>query len=118
MSDPSTARCRYRPDLGWRAIGRSARGWLVMALVDPGCVVPPSGDAVVPPAQIVGADARALRYGTSAAEILTNPQFRDRFPALYGADWGPASGGPPTALRTPVPEFFARTEFLRLLQIG
>jgi len=119
MFDRSTARrCRHRPDRRWRAVERGALGLLAVALVAGGCVVPPSGDVVPPPVQVIGADARALRYGASAAEILTHPQFRDRVPALYGADWGPAPGGPPTALRSPVPEFFARTESLRLLQVG
>jgi hypothetical protein len=119
MFDRSTARrCRHRPDRRWRAVERGALGLLAVALVAAGCVVPPSGDVVPPPVQVIGADARALRYGASAAEILTHPQFRDRVPALYGADWGPAPGGPPTALRSPVPEFFARTESLRLLQVG
>src|SRR5688500_4132630 len=99
MSDRSTPRgCRHRPDGGWRAVPRGALGLLAVVLVAGGCVVEPSGDAVAPPVQVVGADARALRYGAGAAEILTHPQLRDRFPALYGADWGPAPGGPPTAL--------------------
>jgi hypothetical protein len=118
MSDRLTARrCRHLQDPASQAVGRCALGLLALALVVGGCVVPPSGDAP-PSAQVIGADARALRFGASAAEILTNPQFRDRFPALYAADWGPAQAGPPTALRTPVPEFFARTESLRLLQVG
>src|SRR5262245_37586015 len=130
MADQSIARrCRDR-DRGPRAVaprgrsplsaprGRSplpawgALGLLAVVLVAGGCVVPPSGDGP-PPVRVVGADARALRYGASAVDILTGPQFRDRMPALFGADWGPTAGGPPTALRAPVPEFFARTESLR-----
>ena len=110
--------CNRGHDRGRRAVGRTALALLAMALVAGGCVVPPSGDGATAPAQVLGADARALRFGASAAEILTHPQFRDRLPALFGADWGPAPGGPPTALRAPVTDFFARTESLRLLQIG
>src|SRR5262245_43659576 len=114
----SIARCCRADDRGSRVILRGTLGLLALVLIGGGCVVPPSGDVVPPPARVVGADARALRYGASAAEILTAPQFRDRMPALFGADWGPVAGGVPTALRTPVPEFFARTESLRLLQVG
>ena len=81
-------------------------------------MVPPAGDAVPPSVDVVGADARALRYGASAMEILANPQLRDRVPLLYGADWGPAPAGAPTALRSPVTDFFGRTESLRLLKVG
>jgi len=118
MSDRSIARpCRV-DDRGSRAIARELLGLLAAVLVAGGCVVPPSGNGVPPPAGVVGADARALRYGASAGEILTAPQLRDRIPALFGADWGPVPSGPPSALRVPVPEFFARTEALRLLQVG
>ena len=94
-----------------------ALGSLAIALAAAGCVVPPTGD-VPPSVEIVTADARALRYGASALEILANPQLRDRFPLLYGADWGPVPGAATTALRSPVTDFFARTESLRLLKIG
>ena len=80
--------------------------------------VAPTGEVVPPSIGIVGADARALRYGGSGLEILAHPELRDRFPVLYGADWGPAPGGTTTALRSPITDFFARTESLRLLRVG
>jgi len=101
-----------------RGIARVALGSLAIALVAVGCVVEPTGDAVPPSVEIATADARALRYGASALEILAHPQLRERVPVLYGADWDPAPGGSPTALRRPVTDFFARTDALRLLRVG
>jgi hypothetical protein len=78
------------------------------------CVIPPT--AAPPPVQTVSADARALRYGASAAEIMNHPALRDGVVALYQAEGIPRSGL--TALGAPPAEFFARTESLRLLRVG
>ena len=78
------------------------------------CVIPPT--AAPPAIQPVSADARALRYGASAAEIMNHPALRDGIGALYQAEGIPRSGL--TSLSAPPAEFFARTESLRLLRVG
>lgn len=78
------------------------------------CVIPPT--AAPPPIQTVSADARALRYGASAVEIMNHPALRDGMIALYQAEGMPRSGL--TSLGASPAEFFARTESLRLLRVG
>ena len=41
--------------------------------------------------QVLPADARALRYGPTAAAVLDNPEMQPRIRALYGSDWTPAA---------------------------
>jgi hypothetical protein len=96
-----------------RRIARPMVG-LVILLGTGACVLPPT--AALPPVQPVSADARALRYGASAGEIMNHPALRDGVVALYQAEGIPRSGL--TALGAPPAEFFARTESLRLLRVG
>ena len=96
-----------------RRIARPLVG-IAIAVGAGACVIPPT--VAQPPVQPVSADARALRYGASAAEIMNHPALRDGVVALYQAEGIPRSGL--TALGAPPAEFFARTESLRLLRVG
>jgi hypothetical protein len=84
------------------------------ALLFGACVVPP-GPGVPMPGQagVVPADARALRYGATAPEVLDNPQLREKVRALFGADWG--AGG---KLRFGAPAFFPASSSIRMLRVG
>ena len=62
------------------------------ALSAAACTTPPvPGSSATLPAQVVPADARALAYGRTVAEVIQSPELRDKIPALFGADWMPAS---------------------------
>jgi hypothetical protein len=76
------------------------------------CVLSPPVDAASP-AGVLPADARALRYGPTAPEILENPALRDKVRALFGADWN--LGG---QLRTAAPAFFPASSPLHMVRIG
>jgi hypothetical protein len=59
-----------------------------------GCVVsPPAGTATPPMVGVLPADARALRYGASAPDVLASPEMRSKVTALFGPDWLPAAQG-------------------------
>src|SRR6266849_1182285 len=78
------------------------------------CVVePPPGVSMPSKAGVATADARALRYGASAPEVLDNPQLRDKIRALYGADWNPGGQLPSGAAA-----YFPASSSLRMLRIG
>ena len=58
------------------------------------CTIPPApGSSATPPAQVLPVDARALAYGRTAGDVVQSPELRDKIPALFGADWMPASQG-------------------------
>jgi hypothetical protein len=58
------------------------------------CTIPPApGSSAALPAQVLPADARALVYGRTVSEVIQSPELRDKIPALFGADWLPASQG-------------------------
>jgi len=82
------------------------------------CTIPPASDsAAVMPAQVLPADARALVYGRTVSEVIHSSELRDRIPALFGADWMPASPG-----RSQVPSgaatFFDKGGPLRMVNIA
>lgn len=54
---------------------------------------PAPGSSATLPAQVLPADARALVYGRTVSEVIQSPELRDKIPALFGADWMPASQG-------------------------
>jgi hypothetical protein len=54
---------------------------------------PPPGSSAVLPAQVLPADARALVYGRTVSEVIQSQELRAKIPALFGADWMPASQG-------------------------
>jgi len=67
---------------------------LLMALVAAGCVTsPPAGVPAPSVVQVLPADARALRYGPTAAAVIDNPAMQPKIQALYGSDWAPAAQG-------------------------
>ena len=73
------------------------RTWLcglAISLVATGCTVAsPPGTPIPPSAQVLPADARALAYGRTTAELLQNPEVGDKIRALFGADWWGATRG-------------------------
>ena len=91
--------------------------WSVGALVGlltTACATSPSVDVPASPsAGVLPADARALRYGASAPEILDNSALRDKVRALFGADWN--VGG---RLKIGAPAFFPASSPLRMIRIG
>jgi len=89
---------------------------LLLASVAAGCVVPSS--PTPPRSQVVEADARALAYGRSAAEILDNPQLRDKVRALFGADWAPPTPGGVGKLSAAAPEYFELGGPVRMVTVG
>jgi hypothetical protein len=67
---------------------------LLIALVAAGCVTPPPAGVRQPSVvQVLPADARALRYGPTAAAVLDNPEMQPKIRALFGSDWAPAAQG-------------------------
>lgn len=58
------------------------------------CTIPPApGSSAAVTARVLPADARALVYGRTVGEVIQSPELRDKIPALFGADWMPASQG-------------------------
>ena len=87
---------------------------VLTALVASACVTaPPAGVSMPRSATVVTADARALRYGPSAPDVLDNPQLRDKVRALFGADWAP--GGP---LPFGAAAYFPASSSIRMVRIG
>ena len=87
---------------------------VVAVLVFAACVVPASGWTPIPAsAVVVPADARALRYGASAPEVLDNPALRDKVRGLFGADWasGPGRG-------YGAPAFFPASSPIRMVRMN
>jgi hypothetical protein len=65
-----------------------------LAVLSAACTTPPApGSSATLPAQMLPADARALVYGRTVSEAMQGPELRDKIPALFGADWMPASQG-------------------------
>lgn len=83
---------------------------MVAVFLTSACVVPPT----VPmpgSAQVLAADARALRYGATAPEVFDNSQLRDKLRGLFGADW---TSGPGRAFGAPA--FFPATSSIRMVR--
>ena len=78
------------------------------------CTIP---SAPMPPAQVFPADARALAYGRTADEVIQNAELRDKIPALFGADWTPASQGR-GRIAPGAAAFFGKGGPLRMVSIG
>jgi hypothetical protein len=98
------------------------RASLLFALTTPiatACVIPPEpGSATPPRSQVMQADARALAYGSSASEILNNPQLSDKVRALFGADWSPPTPGGVGKPTGAAPEYFEVGGPVRMVQVG
>ncbi|HEX6081761.1 MAG TPA: hypothetical protein VF197_19175 [Methylomirabilota bacterium] len=95
---------------------RGALLCLLLAPIAAGCVVPSA--SAPPPSQVVEADARALAFGRSAAEIFDNPQLRDKLTALFGADWSPPTPGGVGKLNGAAPEYFQLGGPVRMVTVG
>ena len=98
-----------------RKLPRSATvGILTVALA--ACVTPPPPGVPMPPtAQVLPADARALRYGASAPAVFESAELRDKVRALFGGDWVPASQG--GRLQYGAAEYFPVDSQFRLLRV-
>ncbi len=66
-----------------------------------------------PTVGVLPADARALRYGASAPEVLDKPELRDKLRALFGADSSPGGRVGPGAAA-----FFPASSSIRMVRIG
>jgi hypothetical protein len=87
---------------------------LLAVLLATACAAPPRAAAPEPAsAAVVTADARALRYGATAPEVLNNPQLVNQLRALFGADWNPSA----TRLYG-APDFFPSFSSIRMVRIG
>ncbi len=102
------------------------RCWLLVCLLcssaltmAAGCVVqPPSGSSPPPAGEVLPADARALAYGRSAAEVFNNPELRDKLRALFGADWAPPASQGSSNLAGPAPVYFERGGPVRMVHLA
>ena len=86
----------------------------LIGLLATACAVRPAPEVPMPAAaQVLPADARALRYGATAPDVFGNPQLRDSLQRLFGADWTP---GPGRAFGAPA--FFPSSSSFRMVRIG
>ena len=97
------------------------RGWniavlgVVIALGSTGCVSEaPRGVSMPMTAGVATADARALKFGSTAPEVLDNPQLRDKIRAMFGPDWTAGSGKLPTGAAA----YFPASSSLRMIKVG
>lgn len=102
---------------------RSRRGCLpmragvVVALLLGGCVLPPTSGTPAPPrVDVLGGDARAIVYGTTARAVIEHPSLREGLRRLFGPDW--AATGTERRVSLPAPDFFGGSEPPRLLRIA
>jgi hypothetical protein len=78
------------------------------------CVAPPRAGVPMPvSAEVLPADARALRYGATAPDVFDNPQLRDRLRALFGADLTSGAGREYGA-----PAYFPAAASIRMVRIS
>jgi hypothetical protein len=92
---------------------------LLLASITAGCVIPPEpGSSGPPEAQVLQADARALAYGRTAGEILSNPQLSDKVRALFGADWNPPTPGGVGKPTGAAPEYFEIGGPVRMVRVA
>jgi hypothetical protein len=86
----------------------------LVALLLTACVsAPPANVSMPTSAGVVSADARALRFGASAPEVLDHPQLRDKVRALFGPDWAPGGG-----VAYGAPAYFPASSPIRMIRIG
>jgi hypothetical protein len=89
--------------------------WVLPVFVSVACTVPLEPDSPAP--LVLPADARSLVYGRTTAEVLQNPELREKIRALFAADWTPPSGTP-AGLTLGAPGYFERGGPLRMVRIG
>jgi hypothetical protein len=78
---------------------------------------PEPGSSAALTAQVLPADARALVYGRTVSEVIQSQELRDKTPALFGADWMPASQGR-GQLASGAAAFFEKGGPLRMVSIA
>jgi hypothetical protein len=87
---------------------------IAAALLVTSCVAPPPAGVPMPgSAEVLPADARALRYGATAPEVFDNPQLRDKLRGLFGPDW---TSGPGREFGAPA--FFPASASIRMVRMG
>lgn len=87
---------------------------VLAAVVSSACVWAPSPGVSIPSTtEVLPADARALRFGASAPEVLDNPQLRDKVRALFGPDWTAGAQRPFGA-----PAYFPASSSIRMVRMG
>ena len=89
---------------------------VLAALLLAACAVsaPPGAGVSMPAtAEVLPADARALRYGATAPDVFDNPQLRESLHGLFGADWTAGEGREFGA-----PAFFPPSAPIRMVRIG
>ena len=93
----------------------SCQGSLVVVagLLVTACAGLPVGAPVPPSSGVLPADARALRYGASAPEVLNNRELGDGVRALFGADWSPGA-----QIEFGAPSFFPASSAIRMVRLG
>ncbi len=84
---------------------------LALVLSTAGCVLPPPPGTLAPPrVEVLTADSRAARYGTTAAEVLEHPMLGEKVRALF-TERGPG-------LVAPAATFFSKSSPPRALRIA
>ena len=87
---------------------------IAAALLVTSCVVPPPAGVPMPvSAEVLPADARALRYGATAPEVFDNPELRDKLRGLFGPAW---TSGPGREFGAPA--FFPASASIRMVRTG
>jgi hypothetical protein len=86
---------------------------IAAAVLVTGCVTSRPGIPTPETAEVLPADARALRYGATGPEVLDNPQLRDALRRLFGPDWTPGPGRTFGAAA-----FFPASASIRMLRVG
>jgi hypothetical protein len=87
---------------------------VVAVFLTSACVAPPGAGVPMPgSAQVLPADARALRYGATAPEVFDNSQLRDKLHGLFGADWTSGAGRAFGA-----PAFFPPAASIRMVRMA
>ena len=76
-------------------------------------VEPPAGTPAPPLAGALESGPREAAFGRTGAEVVTNPQLRDKIRSMFGADWAP--GG--KLVRGAMP-YLGRTEPPRGVRVG
>jgi hypothetical protein len=112
---------RYMRARRWKLHVRSRYvGLCFLAVVTAaGCTVATSrGTPASPSAEILPADARALAYGSTTAEVLQNPEIADKVRVLFGPDWMPGTPGGGQLLLPGAQAYFEQGAPVRMLRIG
>jgi hypothetical protein len=112
---------RYMRVRDWRLrVGNLSVVLCCLALLTAaGCTVAASrGTPPSPTAEVLPADARALAYGATTAEVLRNPEIADKARALFGPDWMPGTPGGGQMLVPGAVVYFEQGGPVRMLRIG